>query len=87
MEAVAQWEVENEGPCGFYAVPPYAAAGKNQQALDILECAFEEINPNLPYLGAFVAYAALHKEPRFQEMLRRLNFPEDVLAGYLNEMR
>ena len=27
----------------------------------------------------------LRDEPRFQDMLRRMNFPEDVLAKYLED--
>jgi len=32
-----------------------------------------------------LVYKSLHNEPRFQNLLRRMNFPEEVIAKYLNE--
>jgi hypothetical protein len=58
--------------------------GKTEQALDILERMFEQRNRNMPYLGVIWA-EGLRDEPRFRDLMRRMNFPEDVIAGYLND--
>jgi serine/threonine protein kinase/TolB-like protein/Tfp pilus assembly protein PilF len=47
-------------------------AGDNSRALEWLERAYELRDPNLPYLR-FPAYDPLRTEPRFQELLRRMN--------------
>jgi hypothetical protein len=52
-----------------------AAAGKVGEALDCLELAFEEHDPNMPYIGVRVGLRSLRNEPRFQELLRRMNLP------------
>jgi tetratricopeptide (TPR) repeat protein len=61
----------------------YRDAGRSQEALDWLERAFEERDPDMPYIGVF--WKGFRDEPRYQSLLRRMNFPEDVLTGYLNE--
>ena len=61
----------------------YARAGETDRALEWLDRAFDAHDPNLPYIGVFPDCDGLHDEPRFQKLLRRLNFPEDVLARYL----
>jgi tetratricopeptide (TPR) repeat protein len=63
----------------------YAAAGKTEKALDALEQLFERHDPNLPYSGMDPTRHTLHQEPRFQKMLTRLNFPDEVLVKYLEE--
>jgi len=54
----------------------YLLAGNNDRALEFLEKAYEEHDPNLPYLGNPL-YDPLRSDPRFQELLRRMNLPED----------
>jgi len=49
----------------------YVFAGEKVQALDWLERAYEERDPNLPYLRDPV-YDPLRSEPRFQALVRRL---------------
>ena len=39
----------------------------------------------MPYIGVDAKFDGLRNEPRFQDLLRRMNFPEEILAGYLNE--
>jgi serine/threonine-protein kinase len=65
----------------------YAMAGEDKEALDWLEQGFEEGSATIPYTFVFPAFDGLWDEPRFQDMLHRMNFPEDVLARYLNEGR
>jgi eukaryotic-like serine/threonine-protein kinase len=61
----------------------FALAGMNERALEWLERAWQERDPDLPYLGVDPSFEGLRKEPRFRELLRRMNFPEEVRAQYL----
>ncbi|UCC81898.1 MAG: hypothetical protein JSW46_12915, partial [Gemmatimonadota bacterium] len=54
---------------------PYAFAGEDSRALDWLERAFEERRPSMPYLGVYPVLDGLRDEPRFQDLLRRMNLP------------
>jgi tetratricopeptide (TPR) repeat protein len=53
----------------------YASAGKKDQALEWLENAFETRDPNIPYLGAIPHFDSLRDDPRYEELLRRMNLP------------
>jgi TolB-like protein/Tfp pilus assembly protein PilF len=85
MNRLAEWKVAREERKGTSPVFNYLAVGNYRQALDRLELAFEAHDPNMPYIGLMGKFTGLHDEPRFQDLLRRMNFPEDVLNGYLNE--
>ena len=54
----------------------YVSAGKKDQSLEWLEKAFEAGDPNIPYLSVIPHFDSLRDEPRFQELLRRMNLPE-----------
>jgi tetratricopeptide (TPR) repeat protein len=54
----------------------YAYAGLNDRALESLERAFEVRDPNVPYVGIYPIFDPLRDDPRFQDLLRRLNLPE-----------
>ena len=61
----------------WYIAYVYAFAGEKEQTLEWLEIAFEKKDPNLPYMGCEgVVYNLLLDDPRFQDLLRRMNFPE-----------
>jgi tetratricopeptide (TPR) repeat protein len=62
----------------------YAAAGQKQAALDWLERAVEDHNSIAPEIGLWATTASLRDDPRFEELLRRMKFPEDVIARTLN---
>ncbi len=51
----------------------YARAGKNQEALDWLEKAYEAHDGNTPYLSVDPIFDGLRADPRFQDILRRMN--------------
>jgi serine/threonine protein kinase/Tfp pilus assembly protein PilF len=55
----------------------YALAGENDQALDWLEKSLEERSPHMPYVDAYVEFAPLRSDPRFQDLLRRMKLPVD----------
>jgi tetratricopeptide (TPR) repeat protein len=54
----------------------YLDAGEYDLAIDWLEKAYEEHDPNLPYIGS-PEYDPLRSDPRFQELLRKMNLPVD----------
>ncbi len=54
----------------------YFIAGDYDLAIDWLEKAYEERSPNLPYLG-LPYFDPLRSDPRFQDLLRKMNLPVD----------
>ena len=54
----------------------YLDAGDYDLAIDWLEKAYEEHDPNLPYIG-IPTWDPLRSYPRFQDLLRRINLPVD----------
>ena len=54
----------------------YALAGKNDQALTWLERAVEARYPNSVYLGVTPEVDSLRDEPRFIDLLRRMDLPQ-----------
>jgi tetratricopeptide (TPR) repeat protein len=55
----------------------YTHAHKHGKALEWLDRAFEIRDPNLPYIGMLSNDPLLRSDPRFQDLLRRMNLPED----------
>jgi TolB-like protein/tetratricopeptide (TPR) repeat protein/predicted Ser/Thr protein kinase len=64
------------GPC-FIAFP-YAAAGETEKALECLEKGFEIRDPNMPYMEEPIFADLLGDEPRYQELLRKMNLPVGI---------
>jgi adenylate cyclase len=52
----------------------YALAGNKDKAIDWLEKAYQEHEPNLPYLF-LPCYDKVRDDPRFQDLCRRMNLP------------
>ena len=50
----------------------YTRAGRNDEALEWLEKAFQAHDPNLPYLSVDPIFDALRGDSRFQSLLRRM---------------
>ncbi len=78
LEAVAELFVERLATRD--AVPwqigtLYARAGLPEKALDYLELALDERDPNVPALSADPTFDFLREEPRFQAMIDRLGLP------------
>jgi len=53
----------------------YARAGKEEKALDWLEIAIRERIQDLVYLNVQPTWDPLRDDPRFRELIRRMNFP------------
>jgi tetratricopeptide (TPR) repeat protein len=54
----------------------YDMAGDTDRALEWLERAYEERDTNMPYLAVMLFSEDLRTDPRFQDMLRRMNLPD-----------
>src|SRR5215469_6800812 len=58
----------------------YAGLGNKDKAFEYLEKAYQERSPDLPYfLRADLRMDTLRSDPRFQDLLRRMNFPPSPL--------
>jgi tetratricopeptide (TPR) repeat protein len=53
----------------------YIYAGDYDRAMDWLEEAYEIHHPHMPYIGTKPLYDPLRSDPRFQDLLRRMNLP------------
>jgi len=53
----------------------YVRAGDRDRALEWLERAYEERNPNMPYVES-PPFDSLQADPRFQDLTRRMKLPE-----------
>jgi len=56
----------------------YLMSGNKERALDCLEQSYEMHDPWIPYISTAPLYDSLRDEPRFQELLRKMNLPLDV---------
>ena len=56
----------------------YVDAGDSDRAVDWLEEAYEVRDPMLPYLREPFYYDALRSNPRYQDLLRRMNLPTPI---------
>ena len=77
-------------PQGFRAmgiVRRYLAAGDYGKAIDWLEKAYEVHHPGLPYVGFDPRYDPLRSDPRFQDLLRRMNLPTTSTRADPDEQR
>jgi len=54
----------------------YCLSGEYDLAIDWLEKSYEEHDPNLPYID-MPCYSPLRSNPRFQDLLRKMNLPVD----------
>ncbi len=64
-----QWRLDNRGgDAGIYTY-----LGDNDQALEILEKSYQERDGSLIYLNSFPRWDPLRDDPRFQDLLRRMN--------------
>ena len=60
---------------GFFFAEAYVGVSQKDQALTWLERAYEEHDQWMVYIASFPGLDPLRSEPRFQVLLRRMNFP------------
>ena len=65
----------------------YVRAGENDLGLDWLDRAFEYHDPNMPYIGVVPTFDSLRGDPRFQDLLRRMNLPTTATGSDRDEQR
>ena len=53
-----------------------AHLGRYEEALAALEQEYEARKPRLPWINVHPMYEGLRSDPRFQDLLRRMNFPD-----------
>jgi tetratricopeptide (TPR) repeat protein len=61
---------------GWFLAEIYAALGEKDEAFQWLEAAYRERHSFIPWVKDNPAYAPLRDDPRFQEMVRRMNFAQ-----------
>jgi hypothetical protein len=61
----------------FFIAQQYLYAGDYDRTIDWLEKSYEARNPNMPALGR-PHWDPLRSDPRFQDLLRRMNLPTDA---------
>jgi len=65
-----------EGAVAWDAGTNYAMAGDRALALDWLEKAFADRDPNMPFIGCNPVFDSVRAEPRFQALLRKMGLPQ-----------
>jgi serine/threonine protein kinase/tetratricopeptide (TPR) repeat protein len=84
MHAVADLQAaryeRSSGPARGFIIPTFIArwyllAGDHDRAMEWLEKAFEVGDPNLPRTGFPPIWDPMRSDPRFQDLLRRMNLP------------
>ncbi len=53
----------------------YADLGEGDAAFEWLERAYQERHPDLTYLGTDPLFDSIRSDPRFDDLLRRINYP------------
>ena len=55
----------------------YVDAGDYEKAIDWLEKAYEDRDPNMPYIGKPTYWDAMHTYPRYRDLIRKMGLPLD----------
>jgi len=74
MSRLEEFEKGKNAPCRGAPVT-YAALGDTDRAFAQLEKAYEDRCQYLVFLKVAPGYDPMHSDPRFQDLLRRMNFP------------
>jgi len=59
----------------YYLAIMYAALGDNDQAFARMESARQSHDPHMPYFRADFTLASLRSDPRYADLVRRMNMP------------
>jgi predicted Zn-dependent protease len=60
--------------CPYFLARTYVALGQQHEALSWLETGFRERSPLMLWINSDFRLDPLRSEPRFQELMRRMNF-------------
>jgi len=60
----------------YYIAQMYGFAGDKENTIEWLERGYEMKDPTMPYTGAPLIFDLLHDDPRYQDLLRRMNLLE-----------
>jgi len=74
-----EWQHQSESSyiSSYMIATAYASLGEKDKAFEYLEKAYQERSSDLPYfLRADLRIDSLRSDPRFQDLLRRMNFPQ-----------
>jgi TolB-like protein/class 3 adenylate cyclase/Tfp pilus assembly protein PilF len=77
QRAVAEVLTDIEGFDPFRIAVTYATIGETEEAFAWLERGYRERYPLMIMLKAYPAFDPLRSDPRFQDLLRRIGFPEN----------
>ena len=61
---------------GFLFAQAYTGLGEKDEAMAWLDRAYEEHDQDMVDIKAYPGWDTLHSEPRFQALVRRINFPQ-----------
>ena len=73
---LGQEDIEDRGSRAGVDLYAYLGLGDKDEALTFLERAYAEQDPALFWLKMSPIFDPLRSEPRFQALLRRVNFPQ-----------
>jgi tetratricopeptide (TPR) repeat protein len=74
-QAAEVWTAQSNRAYSMRIATLYIYAGEKDRALDWLEIAYQERIQNLIYLNVQPKWDPLRKDPRFQNLIRGMNFP------------
>ena len=60
----------------YYLAWLHAGLGNEDQVFDLLEEAYKQRVPNMAFLKVEPPFRRYHSHPRFQALLKKMNFPE-----------
>ncbi len=70
-------ELSSRSYVDFYTVASiYAGLGDKDRAFEFLQKGYEEHSASMVYLKVDPFWDNLRSEPRYQDLLRRMNFPQ-----------
>jgi len=71
---IIELELQTTNPFRYLLPILYAFIGDNERALDVLESNVQEKTPDFLFLNVTPAFKNLHSEPRFIELVKKMNF-------------
>ena len=85
LKIARQWEKDwnQTSASPYYIAASYVGLSDLEEVFKWLEKAFSERNSFLTLVKEDPIFDSLHSDPRFQDLLRRMNFPQQVPSGLI----